>query len=455
MKSPLLVHGIWLVLAAGAFAAGRMSLSKSDASGRSTSAVTVPTSPPSPTANASTTGAKAAGENPDDPAVWAKQYRGSDGKISAEKMTAAIQAALRDSDPARSMMNFAQLLKELTPENGAAAFKAVRETVTGFEAMRYMPMLAYSWGAIDGENALKALRDTAGREGMFSSAATLAGWASADPEAAKKWLTENGSAENAGFLNRALVTGLARNDLEAATQYVMGLKEDERAQYVDVLLEQKMKGGMPGAADWAKGLSDPKMQAQAMERVAAEYARQDVTTAAEWVKQFAGEPYAKDTVGSVAREFAGKDPTSALAWAKTLPLGDSQTEAYGRVFREWARSDATAASESLNSLPAGASKDSAIGSFTRSIARENPEDAITWAASISDAGAREEAQIEVVQRWRMSNPEAATQWSAANLSAEAQQKAASNPRFDWRGGGGGPFGGGGPPPGFGGGGPPR
>jgi hypothetical protein len=445
MKSPLLIHGLWLALAAGAFAVGRLSVDKkSSASARGTVVATV-TPPPAPTAarSAETAAAARAAALGEDPAAWAARFRSADGTISPEKMAEAVREALRESDPVKSMMNFSQLVKELSPENAASAFKTVRDTVAGFESMRFLPMLTYQWGALDGPKALEFMKDLGGRDNMFNSAATLAGFASADPDAAKKWLGENGSTENRWIFDRALVTGLARNDFESASAYVMQLDPKERGGYVEVLAEQKIRDGIGAAADWALGLEDASMKASALQRVADQYTRQDPAQAAAWIKDHADAEYAKDAVGTVARQYAEKDPKSAMSWAATLPTGASQNEAYGRVFREWGRSDPTAASENLNTMASGPVKDESISSFARTIARDNPEDAITWAASIGDVQQREAAQIDVVQNWRSTDAEAASQWAAANLSPDAQQKASEPPRWGRGGGGGGgpPFGG--------------
>jgi len=442
MKSPLLIHGLWLVLAAGAFAVGRLTVGSGASASGTSGRISVVTPPPPPTAarSAETAAAAKAAALSEDPAAWAARFRSADGTISADKMTEAVREALRDSDPVKSMMNFSQLIKEMSPENASAAFKTVRETVAGFESMRFLPMLTYQWGSLDGTKALAAMKDLGGRDSMFNSASTLAGFASNDPDAAKKWLSENGTPENRWLLDRALVTGLARSDFASASAYVLGLEEKDRGAYVEVLAEQKIKDGISSASEWALGLTDPSMKASALQRVADQFTRQDPGQAAAWIKEHASADYAKDAVGTVARQFAEKDPKAAVSWAETLPAGTAQTEAYGRVFREWGRSDPTAASATLNAMPSGPARDESIGSFTRSIARESPEDAITWAAAIGNDQQREQTQIEVVQRWRATNADAATEWASANLTPEAQQKASEPPRWD-RGGGGPPFGG--------------
>lgn len=435
MKSPWLTHALWLALAAGAFAAGRLTTARhSHVTSSARASGSAPPPPPLLGTAASSSRAAASDDPTENPSAWIRQFHDASGVISAEKMADAMREALRASDPVKSAMYFAQLVKEMTPANAAAAFNTVRETVAGFESMLYLPMLTYQWGAIDGEKALASIKEIGGRDSLFNSPATLAGFASANPEAAKKWLAENRSAENRALLERSLVSGLARSDFAAATDYVMSLDEKERGQYVDVLVEQKIKNGLLSAADWALALGNTEMKTSALSRVADQYARQDPAKAADWVKQHASADFAQDAVGSVARQYAEKNPTAALTWAGTLPESAARTDAYGRIFREWGRSDPTAASETLNSMPAGDSKDEAITSFTRSIARENPEDAVTWAATISNPQEREAAQIEIVQRWRAADAAAASAWAASNLSPQAQQQASQPPRWEGRGG---------------------
>jgi hypothetical protein len=386
-----------------------------------------------------------AAKQTDDLAAWLGKYMVGD-TIPADRMTVAIQDALRESDPVKSMILFSQLMQNMTAENAQAAFATVRENVAGFDAIRYLPMLTYAWGNVDGEKAIATVREGGGREAMFGSAGVLAGWASKDPEAAKAWLTANASEgpEN-GFMVRSLVTGLARSNPEEAMKYINGLEGDQRNEMIGVLAEEKIKLGTAAATAWALGLTDEKMKASALDRISGQMARQDPAKAAEWVKQYASESWGKDVIGTPAREYAQRDPNAAYKWLSTIPAGPSQTEAYSQVFREWARNDATAASAALNGMSAGANRDQAVSSFTRSIARENPEDASNWVLTIADTKVRESAGIELVQRWNGTNAENAKAWASANLSPEAQAKAAENPRGDWRGGGpggGGPSGGG-------------
>ncbi len=437
MKKNVLIHASWLAVATGAWLFGRLGpggpgASRSPAPLPATSPIAAPRAP-----GVATTGREAAlplaGRNIEDPAQWASRFRDAEGRISPERMTEAVIESVRDADPLRGMMNFTQLMREMTAGNAPAAFQAVRTTITGWESMRYLPMLTAAWGGLDGENALAKLKETGGREAMFGSAGALSGWAAADPAAAQKWLKANNGEENAGFLSRGLVSGMARTDFTGATAYVTAATEEQKGELTSVLTEQQLKSGLGTAIAWTETLTDPKMKASALSDIARQFSRQDLDKAAAWVAGMAADPAARDAVGRVAGDLAEKDPARGLAWAGTLPAGDGQSEAYSRVFREWAPRDPTAASTSLNALPPGPSRDSAISAFSSGIGQENPQDAIQWASTISDPALKTKSLVEAGQHWFQTSPDDARAWAAAHLPAEAQSQITQAPRRDWRG----------------------
>jgi hypothetical protein len=428
MKKSLLLHTGWLLVAAAAYVVGsrQPSLTGSSAAmrGQSSVAATARGTDPSTVADAAL-GAAAAGS-------WLDTFRDSQGIISAERMNAALVEALKDPDPVKAMTAFTQLLAALTPENASAAYKAIRETTGGFESMRYLSLLGYAWGEKDGPAALKALGADGGRDGGWTKSTALAGWASSDPEGAINYLAElkasktddpnarGGGNRDDAMLERGLVSGLARKDIDAALKYVMGLKEDQRDNYMGVIAEQKLREGVNSASVWAMALTDPKMRAAALDTVSRQFLRQDPAAAAEWAKSIAGQPGTAQAVAVIVDAMARKNPAEAAAWVSNLPDGEGQRDALGQVFRDWTRSDPTAASTQLTQMPAGAAKNSAITAFTRSLARENPQDALTWTKEISDADQRLKAQADVARRWNDTNPKEAQPWIAANLPPDLQ-----------------------------------
>ncbi len=461
MKNAILVHSCWLVAATGSYLLGSYQASQNTKSEDASSNSAITTAG-SDKLGASVTGGKSPAEvlastpGAVEVATWLAAFRDSNGHISPEKMAAAVEAAVKEADPVKSMLYFAQLVKELTPESAPSALKALRANTSGFDSMRYMGLLGYAWGEKDGKAALAAFDEMGGRESGFMKGAALSGWAASDPDAAVKWLADTKASQSAEGQNqdrnpwgnrdlwgleRGLITGLARNDLDAALKYVMGLEENQRGEYAGVLAEAKLKEGVSAAAEWALGLQDPKLRASALESVANQYARQDPKAAADWAASVAAQAGSADAVGRVAESLGRKDAPNAVAWAASLPAGDSQNEAYRQIYRDWTRENPTAASESLVAMSTGPAKDAAVEVFSRSLARENPTDALTWANSIANAETKLETQIDVARQWLRSNPTEAQQWMQTNLSAEAQQKVTQGGEDrGWRGG---PPGGGG------------
>jgi hypothetical protein len=453
MSKLLITNVAWVAVAAGAFFFGK-SMVRPGESG----ATKLGNGPEASGGNrAISTGTRfedtESGKKAGECQVWLKNFRGGDGKISADQIGEAIGEILRQSDQVKASLYFAQLLEELTPENAPAAFKALRERAAGFDSMRYQPLLAYAWGQKDGKVALASMDEMGGgREVGFWKASAMSGWAAQDPDAAIAY-REAAKAKNPGeegeqrrggrmggedIMDRGIVSGLARRSVDEALQYVGKLDENRRGEMVGVITEQKLKEGVTSAAAWAGTLTDTNSRKQALETVGNQYARQDLKGAAAWAASISNDPTAADAVDQVAERYSRENLKDSYTWAQTLH-GTGKVEAYKEVFESWGREDSHAASVELAKLAAGAEKDGAIESFSRTLAREAPEDAMTWASSIGDAETRQEAQIDVAQRWYRQNKEAATAWMNSNLAPEAQ-KQVTNPDREWGWGDGRPFG---------------
>ncbi len=410
--------------------------------------------------------------------AWAA-LRDKGGHISAEGMNDAIRNILTEASPVQALEEFSKLLKELTPENAEAAFKALRENAQGGDAMRYLPLLAFQWGTIDGKGALAKLKEMGGREAGMSGFSVIGGWASADPQSAQAYVAEAEAAAKAAkndnetdpekkreaerlqrsaqMLKMGLVSGLAKSDPAAALALVQGLDERERRPMLDMIAQQQAKAGFDAASAWALSLGDESMKKQALADIMRRFAGQDSDKAKEFIQAHAAEGGLGDAAGRVAREMAAKNPQDAIAWAAKLPAGETQSGAYEDAFRVWGFRDPTASSTYLTTMPAGPAKDAAVASFARSVAREDPQAAIQWAQTISDEKDRQEALVRAVRTWSGQDANAAQAWIASqtNLSAEVQQQMTQplnrdggrgeGGRGDFRGFGGGDFG-----PGFGG-----
>lgn len=431
MKHPILIHGAWTLLAAGAYFAG--TFYPRGGSGTSSSSVTGALRDPLVSREAALQNGNAKSDvagGSGEAVRWLDSFRGRDGVISAERMTEAVQGALRDPDPVKSTLYFAQLLKELTAENAPAALKAVRESGGGPDSMRFLGLLAHAWGEKDGKAAIAAFDALRGREGEVGKSTAMAAWATTDPDAAMKWLQERNAQKDPkadprqdSALSRGMLSGLARRDVDVALKYLMTLNEGQQGDFVGLLAEQKMKESIAAGAEWAERLPNDRMRTNAFEVVGGQFLRRDLDGALQWAEKIAGRPDAHEAVADVANELAGKNPQQAAAWVSKLPAGPSQDHAFEDVFETWTRSDPLAASQSLSAMNQGPGRDAAIQAFSKTLARENPADAMAWASAMTDPKGRIDVQIDIARRWQAAAPTEAQAWITANLPPDLQARA--------------------------------
>ncbi|MBP7949441.1 MAG: hypothetical protein KA004_07275 [Verrucomicrobiales bacterium] len=455
-KSALLLNLLWAGIAAGTFYAGMKM--KDPASSGNNEPVKRTT-----TANAAGTDSSAAQKgrtvnarfvSQDDSVLdFLQRYGIGSGPVAPEMMKKAISEAVRETNPVKSQMLFARLMEELTPENAASVLSALRENVSGFENMRYMPMLAFAWGGVDAQAAMKEMAEGGDRWGRgFNQASVLQGWAAKDAQGAISWLDKfEGDPREKEWMSTSLVSGLAKSDFDAAQKFASALKEDgERSRAAESLAREMIRmSGVEKAEQWFGTLTDPRMKASAFDTVAQQLLRSDPEKAVAFAKQHAAEDFAKNAVGNVAETLARKDVKQGLEFAGSLQ-GASQARAYGEVVNQWMEKDrgaeAEAASTFVKEMQPGPARDAGAKAIVDNISREDPVSGIAWANSIQDTELKSEALIEAGRRYFRTNQQEAQAWLATSgLNAEQQQQV-TNPRPEW-GGRGGP---GGPPPGGGG-----
>ncbi len=444
---PIVLHASWLAVAAGAFYAGSVLQKPSIDPATGRTRVVAASGTPTAAERAGTLKSSAISRDASIADFLSRYELGSGKPLTPEKMRQAMSEALRETDPVKSTMLFARLLEEMTPENAAESMATLRESISGFEMMRYMPLLAYQWGTVDSKTAFAELDKQDGRMGMMGKPIILAGLASKDPAAAIAWLAEQKEQPGKEYYTQSIINGLAKSDLKAAVDFAAKQeKADDRTRSAQTIAEEKIKGGIDAAATWASNLTDPDMKKGAMQTIANQMARTDLTKAAEYVKQYANETWASGAVSDVAGRLARKDPQEALAFATSIS-GPNQAVVYRESIQAWVRSGDTgseAASKYVNAMPAGSNRDASASALATSISHDDPTSAIAWSANIADPKVREETLVEVAGDYRRTDPEGYAAWlPASGLSAEAQQKVneRGGDRGGWRGG---------PPGGFGG-----
>jgi len=298
-----------------------------------------------------------------------------------------------DLSPMKRRATFARLLAGLTAENALE----IRAQIAVFPPRTpEWNDFHYAWGKIAGMEAVEHGLDT--KEPDLR--ATVAGWASENPEAALDWFhgladSSKESYASKNHVKSAIAEGLANSDIDEATAFVHGLTAsgDEAANRMFGMLATKVlqADGPAEAAEWAESLPEGDGAAWAVHRIAGEY--------------------------------AGKDPEAAVGWASGLDDNPYQARALHAAFERWAGKDPVAATNYILDMPSSPNRDSAIGGLVSRHRWEDPVAAIAWANDISSPEMRQASLLAAGDAYFRKDPEGARQWlPASGLSGEARQK---------------------------------
>jgi len=398
MKKPSLVHGAWCVAAIASFVLG----SHLFPAGGDSSADGSDSRPDSQGGG----NFRASSRSDGSPSLAEKRHR--DGRatgdsqvglparlVLSEQDIASLGEQFRMSpNPVERRLAFSRLLEGLTPENA----RLMREQIAHLsDDSAEFREFHYAWGAIAGAEAVMLGADTK----KTDMAATLAGWAGADPQAATKWFNDlqqddDKTGANKNNLAIGMVHGLANADPELATRFVLDLAAagDGKANWMIGIVTGKVLGaeGPTGAAAWAQDLPPGSVRAGALSQVARYYAR--------------------------------KDPQAAVAWLESIPASGDTARGMQSAFSTWAGSDPTTAGQHLNQMPASSDRDWAVSGYAPRVAHENGASGLEWVESINDPEVREQTLIRTAQVfYHHGDKQEVREWLPnSGLSPEAQQQ---------------------------------
>jgi hypothetical protein len=320
-----------------------------------------------------------------------------------------LNQALRDPNPIMRRLAFAKLLESMTPENASGIREQLVAIGTAPDQWRDFH---YAWGALDG----KAAFESASNSPELDLAATMTGWAAANPAAALA-LLDNLPAALQGQreeLVASVVEGLADNNRALATDYVLQLARDgngQAANLIGIVTDETLRAEGPEAASrWSETLPAGPLKGNAMVRVANAYVRANPEAAARWVAGFANEDYAASAIEQTGEGWARTDPLAAVGWLETLPPGNGQAAGLRAAFGDWEDSDPAAASQYLSKMPLSPQRDSSISGFATGYAWQNPQLAIQWAQQITDPALRESSLTQAGRAFYRRDPNGALAW---------------------------------------------
>ena len=352
------------------------------------------------------------------------------GKIASGSgsLDALITQALKDPNPITRRLAFSRVLEALTPENAEAI--RLQLVTLGADESQWRDF-HYSWGALAG----KAAFDYAAKSDEPDLAATMTGWAAANPNEALAMLG-NLPQELAGQrdeLTASVVNGLLHTDPAMASDLVLRLGSEGNARagnLMELVAKETIRSqGTKQAAEWAVSLPDGPLKGSAMGQIADSYARKDPIAAARWAERYADQDYATNAIRQIGGNWAQNDPVAAVKWLEGLPAGGGQKAGLSNVFGDWEDSDPASAGKYLLTMPQSDKRDSAISGFAMGYAWQNPQVAIAWAQDIQNPTLRQSSLTRAGQAYFQRDPNNARLWlETSGLPAETQQQIMSGRR---------------------------
>ncbi len=169
----------------------------------------------------------------------------------------------------------------------------------GFDRVRDLNLLMYSWGTFDGPEALDyAANEMSGRSSRFATYTAMSGWAANDPQGALAWTEEN-NADSRTVLG--LVSGWASTDLVGATDYVAGLPEgSDRSRAVGILVNDYLQEGADYAVAWAESLPEGELKSDVVNSLSRQWASVDAQSSAQWIAGYADTELGESAVPAAA-----------------------------------------------------------------------------------------------------------------------------------------------------------
>lgn len=317
---------------------------------------------------------------------------------------AQLRNALNQTDPLKRSLAVSSLLANLDPADApgiAAVFDAAHQS--GARYTKEHEMFMRTWGRIDGPAALQhAIDSTGDTSGSVPALAALAGWATADPDAARDWIEGLEEGQDKEDLIVGLLDGWAVIDHTAASRYIESRpRTPARNRVRKMLLERAlMTGGIPAARDWfnsilGEGNNKPYKQL-AFDELNQRMLAHDPKAAAEWIKEQDGQDFLRGrAIRNTAREIAKASPSEAINLVSSMQhMRNGQLiGSYSDIINEWAQVDPGAAGSWLNENPDHGQHDVMVNRYITTIADIEPETALQWAGTIDNGNRRRSSQM--------------------------------------------------------------
>lgn len=333
----------------------------------------------------------------------------------------AVTALALLSDPVARAQGFLALVDSLSPEefkDVVAEFRALGITDERFSEYG---ILLHAWGQVDPQGALAyAIENT---HGNFARQTVLASWAGYDPDAAIAFARDNFDGEGANPLLVGVIRGLAREDLNRATDLMQGLpRSRERGEALESLLPILLAQGVDQALTWSQGITDEGLRGASLANIARHLAEEDPVKGAELIMSLPDQDSKFRALDDITQSWAKQDLAAAMAFAEGLEPSLRGEGAEG-IVAQLASTDPLQASQWLQSVAGeGVNLDAAIGRFIWEANSTQPALAANWIGQMTDQREAERNYHRFLGRWIDNDAAAARAWMADTQLPESIQR---------------------------------
>lgn len=328
-----------------------------------------------------------------------------------EERLAKLEAIIRGDDPIARNRAFLAYLDQLDPvemEDAVAKFRSLGITEERFSEYS---MLLTVWAKADPMAALAYAKENT--RGGFATNTILSAWASNDPEAAIQWAKSNHKGDEANPFMAGIIKGIAGTDPVRATQLLTEMPfGDQRGEALSGLLPHILAQGPEAAREWITSISDERLRNGAMARVAEELAAVDPKGTADWLLANPGEATQRN-MDNVLSAWMEKDQAGAQAYYQALPAGEARSNALRGIVNSLAMENPKAAANYIDNHPADVN-DRIVQQFVWHSFGEDPALAASYIGKMSNADERDGTYRRMIDGWLRQDEAAARTWIQSN-----------------------------------------
>ena len=337
-----------------------------------------------------------------------------DPQAALDRITNARNNDLREKAaewvlPALAKIDGARAAEYLTSNRKLTRHEHIYRSVAEQYA-RGSPREAVAWA----ENLTdKRLRDE-------TRTAAWQGWAAVDAPRAALALEDHPELKKNGAVLSAIAVHWSHSDIKAVLAWIEADPQARNSVYGSINLESAQLN-----RDEARKLLLTINSKEFAEKLALEYARDNIQDAFAWAATLPEDKGRSHAMNSILNEWAANDPNAAARHILTQPESKERTKDLSRVVGLWSQSDPDAANGFVQTLPAGAQRDAALAGVIENMPDEQSQKALQLFRTIEDPEVSGKLAHRFIGLLIQTDPDTALRM-AAELPPESQPNAYEN-----------------------------